>query len=268
MGHPIVTLTTDFGASDEYVGAMKGVLLSSLADLQIVDITHNIPPGDTQQASYLLEGMVPNFPAEAVHLVVVDPGVGSPREILAVEHPLGLFVAPDNGVLTPYIDSGSTVSVERPDLYQGTTGETFHGRDRMAPVAAALASGTALADLGPETVAPTRHQPLLLKRSETRIEGCVIHIDHFGNAITNIPWSWVQELSGKVCTWLGEQPVCRQVTHYQQLTNGHPGFLQGSRGTIELALNCQSMAETYKLKRGDSVRVQSQLPPVGQPKID
>ncbi len=130
--HPIITLTTDFGTDNEYVAAIKGVLLSRLASVQIIDISHRVSPGNVQQASYLLAGAVPYYPGHTVHTVVVDPGVGSERQILALEHSQGRFLGPDNGVLTPYLGGLTVIAVNRPDLYLDHARATFHGRDRFA----------------------------------------------------------------------------------------------------------------------------------------
>lgn len=255
MQAPTITLTTDFGTADGYIAAVKGVLLSRAPEAQIIDLSHEIPAGDIRAAAGLLRRAVPYFPTRCVHLVVVDPGVGGDREILAVDHTLGRFVGPDNGVLDAFLDTAEVVEIARPDLYLEARGSTFHGRDRMAPVAAALAGGTAVDDLGAEAGSPVRLEPLPLERSDTTVHGSVEHIDRFGNVITNIPWRWVEALPPKACTWIGDRPVCRRVTHYAELPEDKPGFLCGSEGTLELARNRASLATAWDLQVGTPVTV-------------
>lgn len=185
---PLVTLTTDFGHGDWYVGAVRGVLLSALPDATLIDVTHEIGPGDIEGAAFQLAAAAPCFPPGTVHLAVVDPGVGSGRRELAVAAEIlgadgrelsQLFVAPDNGLLEPILDAATVVSVERPDLRRPAPGVTFHGRDRFAPIAAALAGGEAIDALGPRINDPVRlHRPAPRRVGDGWI-GRVIHIDRF-----------------------------------------------------------------------------------------
>src|SRR6185369_6039340 len=140
---PLLTLLTDFGLDDYYVAAVKGTVLRLAPGSQIVDISHQVPPGDIETAAFLLAAAFPSFPAGTVHLAVVDPGVGSSRRILAVGIRGGSWlVAPDNGLLTPLlVDAESIHSVDRSELFLAGPGHTFHGRDRFAPVAAWLLAG-------------------------------------------------------------------------------------------------------------------------------
>ncbi|HEY4575340.1 MAG TPA: SAM-dependent chlorinase/fluorinase, partial [Thermoanaerobaculia bacterium] len=145
----LLTLLTDFGTADYYVAAVKGTVLRLAPRTTLVDVSHEVPPGDVETASFLLRAAAPSFPDRTVHLAVVDPGVGSGRRILAVRAGTGIFVAPDNGLLTPFLDGAEIRSVEREDLFLSGPGQTFHGRDRFAPVAAWLVRGEGLARLGP-----------------------------------------------------------------------------------------------------------------------
>src|SRR3954471_22688326 len=144
----LLTLLTDFGTADYYVAAVKGTILRLAPGTALVDVGHEVPPGDVEAAAFLLGAAAPSFPDGTVHLAVVDPGVGSDRRILAVRSPAALFVAPDNGLLTPVLEAAVAVhSVERGDLFLSGPGQTFHGRDRFAPVAAWLVRGEGVARL-------------------------------------------------------------------------------------------------------------------------
>src|SRR5688572_24283758 len=149
---PIITLLTDFGVQDSYVAAMKGVMLSIAPTVRLIDITHQVNPQDNRQASSILAEVVPFYPPHTVHLVVVDPGVGSERDPVAVQTPRGLFVAPDNGVLTHALfneSSWKAVRLDNPDYWLAKSpSNTFHGRDIFSPAAAHLASGVPLEKLG------------------------------------------------------------------------------------------------------------------------
>src|ERR1700760_4906665 len=145
----LLTLLTDFGTADYYVAAVKGTVLRLAPGAILVDVSHEVPPGDVETASFLLRAAAPSFPEGTVHLAVVDPGVGSGRRILAVRSGPGIFVAPDNGLLTPFLDGAEVRSVERNELFLAGPGQTFHGRDRFAPVAASLLRGEGIERLGP-----------------------------------------------------------------------------------------------------------------------
>lgn len=187
---PVITLTTDFGTSDAYVGVMKGVILTLAPHVTLVDISHEVPPQDVRTAAFLLYQAEPFFPADTVHVVVVDPGVGSARRALAVHTRSGTFVAPDNGVLT-YVLTHSTefeaYSLTRSEYWLPNLSATFHGRDIFAPVAARLANGMPLSRLG-EPI----DDPVCLPIPEPEFQAPdvviahVLHIDRFGNLILDI----------------------------------------------------------------------------------
>jgi S-adenosylmethionine hydrolase len=186
---PVITLTTDFGTADAYVGTMKGVMLGIAPDCSLVDITHQIAPQDVRQAAFVLFAMYRYFPSRAVHLVVVDPGVGSQRRAIAAQVSHGRFVAPDNGILSYVLADtprSRIVELANPQYWLAKVSATFHGRDVFAPAAAHLASGLDLADLGPSVEDPILLPPPRLEIGANRITGEVIYIDHFGNAITSI----------------------------------------------------------------------------------
>jgi S-adenosylmethionine hydrolase len=186
---PIITLTTDFGLEDEYVGVMKGIILSRAPAAGIIDLTHLVPPQDINRAAMLIKSAAPNFPDHSIHIIVVDPGVGTKRRIILLKDQNQLFLAPDNGVLTLlYNDNCQAYNVTNKNLFLNQIGNTFHGRDIFAPVAAALATGLNPADVGPK-IAVKKLISLPwpeITISKTEIQGQVVYIDHFGNLITNI----------------------------------------------------------------------------------
>src|SRR5581483_11742407 len=187
---PILTLTTDFGLADHYAGTMKGVLLSRCPDARIVDISHEVPPFSIYAGAYTIGQAAPYFPAGTVHVVVVDPGVGTARKAVLVEALGQRFIAPDNGVLSMILarDKNARMhEITNEDLWMDSRSSTFHGRDIFAPVAAAVASGEAEpSDVGPQL---TRIELLADLEPEQREDGVwagkVLSVDHFGNVITN-----------------------------------------------------------------------------------
>ena len=182
---PIITLTTDFGTADGYVGEVKGVLLSHSPDAELVDITHEIPPQDVERARLTVARVWRRFPPGTVHLVVVDPGVGSGRAALAVQSEGRFLVGPDNGVLSPALLIAGARAIELP--LPPRSSATFHGRDVFAPAAAALARGESVDALGRLAASPVlRRTPEPTRRSDGAIEGEIIVLDRFGNAVTNL----------------------------------------------------------------------------------
>ena len=182
---PIITLLTDFGNQDGYVAAMKGVILSRAPDVTLVDITHAIAPQAVLQAAYVLAQAAPFFPTGAIHVAVVDPGVGSARRPLAIQTSTAIFVGPDNGLFTDVLDSGAVtacVHLDRPRFWRDDPSSTFHGRDIFAPIAAHLAQQVSLNILGTPINDPVR---LLLPKPQRQpdgtLTGAIIHVDHFGN---------------------------------------------------------------------------------------
>jgi S-adenosylmethionine hydrolase len=190
MTQPLIALLTDFGTSDPYVGVMKGVIASRCPAARVIDITHAVGPQNVRQAAYLLYTAYRYFPAHTVFLVVVDPGVGTARRPVAVQTGHGLYVGPDNGVLSLVLDtvgSWQAVTLRLPDRLSAT----FHGRDLFAPMAADLACGSALSAVGSPT-ADLVHITLPLDSSTPGLlKGEVIHVDHFGNVVTSLgPLEW------------------------------------------------------------------------------
>lgn len=279
----ILTLLTDFGTTDYYVGAVKGTVLRLApgVPLTLVDLAHDLPAGDLETAAHLLAAAVPTFPAGSVHLAVVDPGVGTERGILVAEslapsgRPLHRFVAPDNGLLTAVLDQATADAtavrcwtVTRRELFLDAPGQTFHGRDRFAPVAAALLRGEEPASLGEPLAEPVRLEFPRPRRQRLadgeegggalRLEGRVITVDRFGNLITDLPTPWLP--AGSPFEAVVESPDGPRTTHrradcYAELDAGEAAVLPGSRNTLELSLDGASLAELWGVERGARVTV-------------
>lgn len=266
---PILTLLTDFGTADYYVAAVKGTVLRLAPETTLVDISHQVPPGDVESAAFLLAAAAPSFPDGSVHLAVVDPGVGSGRRILAARTASGLFLAPDNGLLDPLLDAALEVrAVERSDLFLRPpgAGATFQGRDRFAPVAAWLLRGGDPAELGPAVSDPVRLPAASPpQRSPGGICGRVVHVDRYGNLVTDLPaaWlparlsarSWRAEVGGRDITPRDNHLVTRLVTHYAEIPAGEAAILVGSLGTLELSMNGEALARRWSVARGARVEL-------------
>ncbi|MFP3939272.1 MAG: S-adenosyl-l-methionine hydroxide adenosyltransferase family protein [Thermoanaerobaculia bacterium] len=259
----LVTLLTDFGTADYYVAAVRGTLLRLAPGARLVDLSHELPPGDVEGAAGLLAAAAPTFPRGTVHLAVVDPGVGGERRILVVEGGGHRFVAPDNGLLTHFLapadDPPLVVSVKRHELFLPSPGATFHGRDRFAPVAAALLRGEEARGLGPPIGDPVR-LPVEPPRREildgggTVLRGRVTRVDRFGNLVTDLPADWIPA-GVRPIVEVAQHSARRWVTHYAELAPGEPGALVGSLGTVELSLREESLAARWAVDRGAAVRI-------------
>jgi S-adenosylmethionine hydrolase len=249
----LLTLLTDFGLDDYYVAAVKGTVLRLAPGTTLVDISHQVPPGDVETASFLLAAAAPSFLAGTVHLAVVDPGVGSERRILAVRSGESFFLAPDNGLLTPFLDGAEVRSVERGELFLDSPGQTFHGRDRFAPTAAWLLRGERLKELGPEVTDPVRWAAPAPVRLPDRISGRVAHVDRYGNLVTDIPYAWLPDAPCRA--EVGGHAALRRVTHYREIPAGEAAMLPGSLGTVELSLNGADLARAWEVSRGAVVDI-------------
>ena len=242
---PIITLTTDFGTADGYVGEVKGVLLSDAPDAELVDITHDIPPQDVERARLTIARVWRRFPAGTIHLVVVDPGVGTKRAALAVGSDGRFLVGPDNGVLSPALLVAGARAVELP--LPARSSATFHGRDVFAPAAAALARGASIDALGRLAASPVVHRtPEPTRRSDGALEGEVIIVDRFGNAVTNL----IGLRGGTI--ELGARRIPVRHT-YSEAAPGEPVAVTGSTGFVEIAVRDGDAATALGISRGDKV---------------
>ncbi|MBI2368991.1 MAG: SAM-dependent chlorinase/fluorinase [Deltaproteobacteria bacterium] len=235
---PLVTLLTDFGAREGYVGAMKGVLLSLNPRLRVVDLSHDVPAHDVGAGALLLAQCYPFFPAGTIHVAVVDPGVGGPRRGLLVQAAGQFFVGPDNGLFTLVYDREARARVRaltRPAYFRHPVSSTFHGRDVFAPVAAHLSLGVPPTRLGPAVVDPVRLPWSRPVPGPSGVRGTVIHVDRFGNLITNIGQESCggREVAGVV---LGGRRV-RVHRTYDDVRPGELLALWGSSGLLEISVS-------------------------------
>ncbi|MFH0725093.1 MAG: SAM-dependent chlorinase/fluorinase [Pseudomonadota bacterium] len=262
---PVISLLTDFGLSDTYVGIMKGVILSRAPEARIVDISHGILPQHLVKAAFLIDSAYRYFPKGTVHVVVVDPGVGSDRTIIVLEAAGYFFMAPNNGVLTMILEkttAAKAVKVENRRFFLETVSRTFHGRDIFAPVAAYLSLGGDIHELG-SRVAPSDlmrlpiPKPLIGKTGE--LIGVVIDIDRFGNLITNINEDLIQALcenSGPaVIVGIGGNRICDLKASYADVSPGATLAIIGSRGTLEISINRGRAKDFFSAAIGDQVTV-------------
>ncbi|HEX7117147.1 MAG TPA: SAM-dependent chlorinase/fluorinase [Longimicrobiales bacterium] len=253
-----ITLLTDFGTADGYVAAMKGVIAAITPDAVVDDATHDIPPGDIEAGALALSRYWRLYPAGTVHVAVVDPGVGGGRRAIAARVDGRLFVAPDNGLLTRVLaeaPADAAVSIEAPAFLRDEVSATFHGRDVFAPAAAHLARGVALDALGPALAEPVRlPQPEPL-RGRGHIHGRVVHVDRFGNLITDVPGAWIGPDARVVVAGTDVGPMRRT---YADVTPGRPLALVGSTGMLEVSVRDGSAAEKLGAGRGTAVRVHDQ----------
>lgn len=263
----IVSLTTDFGISDEYAGLMKAAVLSVDATATIVDITHGIGPQDLREAAFVIESAFRYFPKGTVHVVVVDPGVGTQRAIVGLSHAGHYFIAPDNGVLTMILDCGSPdkiVRLENAAFFLKRIGNTFHGRDIMAPAAAHLSRGVPLERLGPpisagDLVIAEDFKPHAAAQGE--MSGVVVAVDRFGNLITNIDVTQMRAGSENtggssgVRVLVGGRHTVDLLERYADAPPGAPLALIGSRGYVEIAVNGGSAHASLGAGKGDEVRI-------------
>jgi len=265
----IITLTTDFGLADSYVGTIKGVILGIAPDARIIDITHDISPQNTHQAAYIVQTFPGYFPPGTIHMVIIDPTVGSDRRAIAFGTPETIFVAPDNGVLT-YVwraalerwgpEECRVVELAAPRFWLPRVSSTFHGRDIFAPVVAHLARGAALESLGPRL--PQLLEADLEQPADGRtggIVGRIIHVDHFGNCITNITPRHLEQygMGEQIVVHIIDQRIAGLSQTFSDVSVGALAALIGSTDHLELAVRNGSAAQTLGVGIGDIVRVYS-----------
>ncbi|MCA9267178.1 MAG: SAM-dependent chlorinase/fluorinase [Planctomycetales bacterium] len=238
----IITLTTDFGADSPYVAQMKGAVLSIFCDVQIIDVTHSVPPQDILQGALALVDAAPSFPPQTIHVAVVDPGVGTQRRIVAAQLHEQWFIAPDNGLLTGVWRSAPQrrcFSVENNALFHQSVSRTFHGRDIMAPVAAHLAAGVAPDLLGPavDAIVEIPWPEPIVAHDEIRAQ--IIAVDSFGNLLTNLhidrlPAGWADATSPRISC--GGAEIDRLCATYGDARPGELVALFGSADRLEIAV--------------------------------
>jgi S-adenosyl-L-methionine hydrolase (adenosine-forming) len=255
----IITLTTDFGAADWFVGVMKGVIARLAPRTEVIDLTHQVPPGDLRAGAFALAAAYRFFPRGSVHLAVVDPGVGSARQAVAVRTAQFVFVGPDNGLLSWALEGEKVKAIralDNPEYFLPEISQTFHGRDIFAPVAAYLSRGGSIQRLGPAREGYLRLDVAPLRRTRRGLEGEVIYIDHFGNAITNIRRDALRISAGtQIEARIGRRRSYSLAGFYQAVPMGQPLALFGSSGFLEIAVNGGNAAKQLRLRIGDKVFV-------------
>ncbi len=259
MPNAIITLTTDYGTDDHLVGTLKGVILRINPEATIVDITHNVAPFDLLDAALAIGSAYPYFPPRTIHVVVVDPGVGTERRPLLVTAENQYFVAPDNGVLSVVYEREQNVvarNVTAEHYFLQPVSKTFHGRDIFAPIAAWLSKVWQTASMGEEI---TDHKKFALpkpKATDGVVKGIVMRVDTFGNLVTNFRMEDLPEsalANGEVKFQVGTQAVSRMVPTFASGNAGEPVAYLGSAGYVEIAVNKGNASRTLSIGRGTAV---------------
>jgi S-adenosylmethionine hydrolase len=251
----VVALLTDFGTRDYYVGAMKGTILSIAPSAVIVDITHDVPAQNISEASFTLQACYRDFPAGTIFVAVVDPGVGSGRQALLVEAEGYYFLAPDNGLLSFVLsDEAPTFALTNEQYFRAPVSKTFHGRDIFAPVAGHLSLGVSPEEFGEPVSDPVRIPERTPRNIDGGVEGEIIHIDRFGNLVTNVttnalPASYSVEINGTVL-----EKRCR---YYAEANKGELFSIAGSAGFLEISICGGSAAKELGARPGSSIVVRT-----------
>ena len=257
MGKPIITLTTDFGTRDGYAGAVKGVIKRINPDAEVVDISHETESFDVLGAAFALNNFYRYFPRGTIHLAVVDPGVGSERQPLLIRSEDFCFVGPDNGIFSFVFQNEAItnmVVLSNKKYFLADPSTTFHARDIFAPVAGYLSSGVEVTEFG--KTAKECHKLIIPepKSSNKGLAGEIIHIDGFGNLVTNIAAEFLRGKKIAAIT-VGRRRIERLARSYSELREGEVGALIGSSDLLEIALNQGSAQEALKSKVGSGVTI-------------
>ena len=260
----IITLLTDFGTEDAYVGVMKGVILSINPDAVVVDVCHAVDPQDLVEAAYLINAFYRYFPKGTIHIIVVDPGVGGDRAIVAAGLAEHVFIAPDNGVLTLLMDENEIddiVRVENPHFFLNEVSHTFHGRDIFAPVGSHISKGVPIEKLGPhlsmqDLIRLSIPKPYISDKNE--LIGTIISIDRFGNCISNINEKFLNKFikngpEKRLEIKTGKTVIKRLSRSYTDVGSGCPLAIVGSFGYLEIALNCDNAGRRLNVQKGDTI---------------
>ncbi|HEV2206193.1 MAG TPA: SAM-dependent chlorinase/fluorinase [Candidatus Acidoferrales bacterium] len=263
MARPIITLTTDYGTNDHLVGAMKGVILGINPDVQIVDITHGVLPFDVLDGALTVGNSYKYFPSKTIHMVVVDPGVGTARRPILVASDQHYFVAPDNGVLSVAYDQSEALhvwNITAEHYFRQPVSNTFHGRDIFAPVAAWLSKSWQSASFGDEITDFVRFTlPKPKATGDKVMKGVVLRTDSFGNLMTNFTPEDVPALAaadGKFTIRVGSVQITKLSPTFAQGATGEAIAVIGSSGYLEIAMNKANAARALGVARGAEVTVE------------
>jgi S-adenosyl-L-methionine hydrolase (adenosine-forming) len=263
----IITLLTDFGSQDYFVAAMKGAILSINPEARIVDITHNIPPQDIQAGAFNLLACYRDFPSETIHVAVVDPGVGSKRRPIGIECAGQFFVGPDNGIFSWICEKEGNCQafhLTNQTFFRHPVSATFHGRDIFAPVAAALSKGKALEEFGPavgDLISLESLKPRIV--SDNRIDARIIHIDRFGNCLSNLTGEMLGDDPSGLRLEINDHSITSFRRYFAEPTDQDENeifCLIGSAGFVEIVARNASAAKTLAASRGQAVTLWFQKP--------
>lgn len=256
----LITLLTDFGLQDHFVGVMKGVIASIAPEARVIDISHAVPPQQIAPARFLLDQTWPYFPKKTIHVAVVDPGVGSARRALLVEAHGQFFIAPDNGILTSFlhVSGAKTREITNSKLFLPSVSATFHGRDVFSPVAAHLAAGVPPSRVGPRIEDAFRLSSGEPQRVSKRVwHGEVAYVDRFGNLITNFDLTLFPDLATRAFVLrVGMVEIEDLAPNYASGKAGEPLALIGSHGRIEVSVNQQSAEKRLGVGLGAPVELE------------
>jgi len=261
-GAAVLTLLSEFGERDGFVGVVKGVLLRGCPEARIIDLSHEVAPQDVMEGALVLASAVRYFPPRTIHLAVVDPCVGSGRRPLLVETDDYVLIGPDNGLLSLAAKASpirKVIHLDRPQYFLATPSQTFHARDVFAPVAAHWARGVPSTDLGTTIDDFTRLELPAIRRIEGSIEGRMIHVDRFGNLICNIQQEDLRDFRAEdLSVSIGGVQIRGLSPHYAAVGEGKPLALWNSWGLLEVAVRNSSAARVLRVRSGDRVQVRVQ----------
>lgn len=253
----IVTLTTDFGLRDPYVGIVKAVILARFPSAQIVDLNHEIQPFDILSGAWSLQFSLPFFPKDSIHIAVVDPAVGSNQRRIALQLPYSVILGPDNGLFTPFITQAEKAfELNNAEYFLETVSSTFHARDIFAPVAAHILNGRKLEDLGTAIELSSLEvlKNFACKLDGNSVTGSVVYIDRYGNLVTNISSELATNAAGLM---FQEKTLQIASGSYDTVDDGTAKVVRGSHGYLEIAMKQASAEKSLEAKVGDTVRLES-----------
>ena len=253
----IITLTTDFGTQDHYVSIMKAVMLGITPAVRLIDISHDIPPQDIMAGAWVIRNTAFEFPKGSIHLVVIDPGVGTDRKPIALKINNQFFVGPDNGIFSLITNEFKfkAYNLNKPEYWRKDRSRTFHGRDIFSPVAAYLSQGVNLSDMGDPIKELVSYHWAVPIGDRDGIQGWVIHIDRFGNLITNISEQLLEDTAGrrKVRVYVGNTIIDHMVNTFGDVETGEPAAFIGSSGMLEIGINKGNAAEMLGVFKGAQI---------------
>lgn len=255
----IITLTTDFGTQDYYVSAMKAVMLGIAPDVRFVDVSHEIPPQDIMAGAWVIRNTAFLYPPGTVHLVVVDPGVGTSRHPIALKIKDQYFVGPDNGIFSLFFNEFEYEAwkLNNPEFWQKAVSNTFHGRDVFAPVSAHLSNGVSLKEIGePIEDLVTYHWAVPIADKDG-LQGWVLHIDRFGNLVTNLTKDLIEDHLKKksVKIYVGNTMLNKIVNTFGDVEEGEPAAFIGSSGNLEIGINKGNAARMLSVDKGAQISI-------------